>query len=146
MAGDDEDYVYDEDSGDVLDEVPVSVRFLVNEAGFEDEDEDWVGEGIRSSLTVWVQVGEPDRDSGFAVDFADSWAVGSTHVSATKSDDGDRGGEELEETAAPSSRLATTGSSIVALVTAAVVAVGGGAAASFLARKRTTAMDDQIED
>lgn len=138
--------VFDEASGDLLDEVPVSVRFLVNESGFEDEDEDWVGEGIRSSLTVWVQVGEPDRDNGFAVDFADSWAIGATHVSATKSDDGDRGGEELEETAAPSSRLATTGSSIVALVTAAVVAVGGGAAASFLARKRTTAMDDQIED
>ncbi|QRN81006.1 MAG: hypothetical protein JK586_05785 [Nocardiopsis sp. BM-2018] len=131
--------------GETTAEVPVSIRFLVNEHDFDDANEDWEGEGIRSSLTVWVQVGDPELGNGFAVDFADSWAIGSTRIAATAPDKGERG-EGQEETAAPSTRLATTGSSLVALVTAAVVAVGGGAAATFLARKRTTAMDDQIED
>ncbi|WP_051049605.1 hypothetical protein [Nocardiopsis ganjiahuensis] len=136
--------VLDQD-GEALAEVPVSVRFLVNEYAFEDEDDDWEGEGIRSSLTVWVQVGDPGVENGFAVNFADSWAIGSTHVSATEPGKDERG-EGQQEVAAPNTRLATTGSSIVALITAAVVAVGGGTAATFLARKRTTAMDDQIED
>ncbi|MBB5493357.1 hypothetical protein HNR07_004494 [Nocardiopsis metallicus] len=134
-----------DDQGDTTVEVPVSIRFLVNEHDFDDENEDWEGEGIRSSLTVWVQVGDPELGYGFSVDFADSWALGSTHAAATAPGKGERG-EGQRETAAPSTRLATTGSSVVALVTAAVVAVGGGAAATFLARKRTTAMDDQIED
>ncbi len=136
--------VLDEDGGTVA-EVPVSVRFLVNEHVFEDEYKDWEGQGIRSSLTVWVQVGDRGAENGFAVDFADSWAIGSTRVSADESTSGERG-EGQREVSAPDGRLATTGSSIVGLVTAAAVAVGGGAAATFLARKRTTAMDDQIED
>jgi hypothetical protein len=134
-----------DDQGETTAEVPVSIRFLANEHTFDDENEDWDGEGIRSSLTVWVQVGDPELDNGFAVDFADSWAIGSTHIAATEPGKGERG-EGQREIAVPSTRLATTGSSIVALVTAAGVAVGGGAAATFLARKRTTAMDDQIED
>ena len=134
-----------DDRGEPAAEVPVSIRFLVNEHTFDDENEDWDGKGIRSSLTVWVQVGDPGLDNGFAVDFADSWAIGSTHVAATEPGKGERG-EGQREIAVPSTRLATTGSSVVALVTAAGVAVGGGAAATFLARKRTTAMDDQIED
>lgn len=134
-----------DEEGETLAEVPVSVRFLVNEHAFDDDDEAWEGEGVRSSLTVWVQVGAPELGQGFAVDFADSWAIGSTHISANTPGKGERG-EGEQEVAAPSKRLATTGSSLAALVTAAVVAVGGGAAATFLARKRTTAMDDQIED
>lgn len=134
-----------DDEGETLAEVPVSVRFLVNEHAFDDDDEAWEGEGIRSSLTVWVQVGDPGLDNGFAVDFADSWAIGSTHISGEAPGEGERG-EGEQEVAAPGKRLATTGSSIAALFTAAAVAVGGGAAATFLARKRTTAMDDQIED
>lgn len=151
VAGFDGDHMVEEtlevldEEGETLSEVPVSVRFLVNEHVFEDEDEDWEGQGIRSSLTVWVQVGDPELENGFAVDFADSWAIGSTHVSASEPGRGERG-EGQPEVADPNKRLATTGSSLVALVTAAVVAVGGGAAATFLARKRTTAMDDQIED
>lgn len=134
-----------DDQGGTAAEVPVSIRFLVNEHTFDDENEDWDGEGVRSSLTVWIQVGDPRLDNGFAVDFADSWAIGSTHIAAGAPGRGERG-EGQRETAAPSTRLATTGSSVIALVTAATVAVGGGAAATFLARKRTTAMDDQIED
>jgi hypothetical protein len=151
VVGFDGDHVAEEtlevldEKGEALAEVPVSIRFLSNEYTFEDEDEDWEGEGTRSSLTVWVQVGDPGLENGFAVDFADSWAIGSTRVAATAPRAGERG-EGQQEAAAPSQRLATTGSSLVALVTAAVVAVGGGAAATFLARTRTTAMDDQIED
>lgn len=140
--------------GEIAEEVPVSVRFIEHESGFEDDQEGWRGEGVRSALTVWVQVGDPAAENGFAVDFADAWAIGSTH--ATETENGDEGGERAErgergekpdeEEAAPSRRLATTGSSIAALITAAVVAVGGGATATFLARKRTTAMDDRIED
>lgn len=140
--------------GETAEKVPVSVRFIEHESGFEDDQEGWKGEGVRSALTVWVQVGDPAAENGFAVDFADTWAIGSTH--ATETENGDEGGERAErgergekpgeEAAAPSRRLATTGSSIAALITAAVVAVGGGATATFLARKRTTAMDDRIED
>ncbi|MGW8436448.1 hypothetical protein ACWGKS_14945 [Nocardiopsis sp. NPDC055879] len=141
--------------GETAEEVPVSVRFIEHESGFEDDQEGWRGEGVRSALTVWVQVGDPAAENGFAVDFADAWAIGSTHTTELESDDeggeraerGERGEKPEEEAAAPSRRLlATTGSSIAALITAAVVAVGGGAAATFLARKRTTAMDDRIED
>ncbi len=134
-----------DERGRTLVEVPVSVRFVTSSGTFDDEDEDWEGEGVRSSFSVSVQVGDPELGQGFTVDFADSWAIGSTHIAADAPGEGERG-EGERETASASQRLATTGSSLVALVTAAVVAVGGGAAATFLARKRTTAMDDQIED
>lgn len=134
-----------DDDGDVALEVPVNIRFVVNETAFEDEDLDWRGRGVRSWMTVWVQVGEPEEEKGFAVDFADSWVLGSTHTAATPPVPGDKG-DAAGEAARPDNRLATTGSSLAALTTAALVAVGGGSAATFLARKRTTAMDDQIED
>ncbi|WP_241480275.1 hypothetical protein [Nocardiopsis halotolerans] len=142
--------VFDEE-GEVALEVPVSIRFEVSETTFQDEDQDWDGQGIRSWMTVWVQVGGSGKGKGFAVDFADSWALGSVHTETTPPGPGDKGGqkeetEEPEETAGGNGFLATTGSSLAALITAAVVAVGGGSAATFLARKRTTAMDDQIED
>jgi hypothetical protein len=142
--------VFDED-GDVVLEVPVRIRLEANETAFQDQDEDWRGQGIRSWMTVWVQVGEAGREKGFAVDFADAWALGSTYAAATPPSPGDKGDPEGSErpeevTAGDDNRLATTGSSLAALVTAAVVAVGGGAAATFLARDRTTAMDDRIED
>ncbi|SIO91257.1 hypothetical protein [Nocardiopsis sp. JB363] len=140
--------------GETAEEVPVSIRFIEHESRFEDDQEGWKGEGVRSALTVWVQVGDPEDQNGFAVDFADAWAIGSVHGTETGGDDGEdervergeRGEKPEDEAAAPSGRLATTGSSIAALITAAVVAVGGGASATFLARKRTTAMDDRIED
>lgn len=135
-----------DDEGALVEEVPVSVRFLANETTFEDEDEDWVGEGIRASLTAWVQVGDPEDDTGFAVDFADSWAIGSIHDMADAPEQDQEGDEGAEEATGTDTRLAATGSSIAALVTAAVIAVGGGSAATFLARKRTTALDDRIED
>lgn len=134
-----------DEKGGTLAEVPVSVRFVASSDAFDDEDEDWEGEGVRSSLSVLVQVGDPEQARAFAVDFADAWAIGSTHIAPDAPGEGERG-EGERETAAASQRLATTGSSLAALVTAAVVAVGGGATATFLARKRTTAMDDQIED
>ncbi|WP_431872882.1 hypothetical protein [Nocardiopsis eucommiae] len=134
-----------DERGRTLVEVPVSVRFVTSADTFDDVDEDWEGEGVRSSFSVSVRVGDPALGQGFTVDFADSWAIGSTHIAADAPGEGERG-EGERETPAASQRLATTGSSLVALVTAAVVAVGGGAAATFLARKRTTAMDDQIED
>lgn len=137
--------LFDEDGGVAL-SVPVSVRFVVNETTFEDEDASWDGEGVRSWMTVWVQVGDAEDEQGFAVDFADSWALGSTYDATSPPVPGDKGGAEEEVAARPDHRLATTGSSLAALITAAVVAVGGGAAATFLARKRTTAMDDQIGD
>lgn len=139
--------VFDAD-GETIDEVPVSIRFLVQESTFEDDHEDWEGQGIRSALTVWVQVGAPQDGNGFAIDFADVWAIGSTHAAGAKADPGDdeRAESAQDRVPAPSSRLATTGSSVAALITAAIVAVGGGASATFLARKRTTAMDDRIED
>lgn len=139
--------VFDAD-GEAVDEVPVSIRFLVQESTFEDDHEDWEGQGVRSALTVWVQVGAPEDGNGFAIDFADVWAIGSTHVAGAKADSGDdeRAEPAQDRVPAPSSRLATTGSSVAALITAAVVAVGGGVSATFLARKRTTAMDDRIED
>lgn len=127
--------------------IPVSVHFVVNESEFEDEDTEWEGAGARSWLTAWVQIGGPDGDSRFAVDLADSWALGSTHVfesgaSSPESKDGEAGVEEH-----PVSRLPTTGGdSLAAVLTAACVAVGGGCAAIYLARGRTTAMDDRIED
>ncbi|WP_307851341.1 hypothetical protein [Nocardiopsis sp. MG754419] len=134
--------------GATVDEVPVGVRFIEHESTFEDDQEDWEGEGVRSALTVWVQIGDPEDENGFAVDFADVWAIGSTHAVDAREGGGneERGETSADEAAAPSPRLATTGSSIAALITAAVVAVGGGASATFLARKRTTAMDDRIED
>ncbi|WP_435107879.1 hypothetical protein [Nocardiopsis synnemataformans] len=142
--------VFDED-GDVALEVPVRIRFEANETTFRDQDEDWDGQGIRSWMTVWVQVGEVGQERGFAVDFADAWALGSTYAATTPPSPGDKGDPEEEsprpeEAAGDDNRLATTGSSLAALITAAVVAVGGGAAATFLARNRTTAMDDRIED
>ncbi|MEE2039425.1 hypothetical protein Q8791_19585 [Nocardiopsis sp. CT-R113] len=136
-----------DEKGDVALSVPVSVRFVANETTFEDEDADWDGKGIRSWMTAWVQVGDPEEEQGFAVDFADSWALGSTYAASAPPVPGDKGEAAGEDTAArPDNRLATTGSSLAGLITAAVVAVGGGAAATFLARKRTTAMDDQIGD
>ncbi len=142
--------VFDED-GDVALEVPVRIRFEANETTFQDQDEDWDGQGIRSWMTVWVQVGEVGQERGFAVDFADAWALGSTYAATTPPSPGDKGDPEEEsprpeEVAGDDNRLATTGSSLAALITAAVVAVGGGAAATFLARNRTTALDDRIED
>ncbi|MEU1715305.1 hypothetical protein [Nocardiopsis dassonvillei] len=142
--------VFDED-GDVALEVPVRIRFEANETTFRDQDEDWDGRGSRSWMTVWVQVGEVGQERGFAVDFADAWALGSTYAATTPPSPGDKGDPEEEsprpeEAAGDDDRLATTGSSLAALITAAVVAVGGGAAATFLARDRTTAMDDRIED
>lgn len=137
--------VVDED-GDVVLQVPVSVRFAAAETAFGDEDPDWEGRGSRSWMTVWVQVGEPREEKGFAVDFADSWALGSTRAADTSPVPGDKdgGSGETGEAAGDDGRLATTGGSLVGLVTAAVVAVGGGTAATLLARKRTTAMDDRI--
>lgn len=142
--------VLDED-GDTALEVPVHIRFEANETTFQDRDEDWDGQGIRSWMTVWVQVGEAGQEKGFAVDFADAWALGSTYAATTPPSPGDKGdpedeSERPEEVAGDDNRLATTGSSLAALITAAVVAVGGGAAATFLARNRTTAMDDRIEN
>ncbi|WP_235432123.1 hypothetical protein [Nocardiopsis sp. RV163] len=142
--------VFDED-GDVALEVPVRIRFEANETTFRDQDEDWDGRGSRSWMTVWVQVGEVGRERGFAVDFADAWALGSTYAATTPPSPGDKGTTDEEsprpeEAAGDDNRLATTGSSLAALITAAVVAVGGGAAATFLARDRTTAMDDRIGD
>lgn len=136
--------------GEVLETVPVSVRFTATEATFDDVDEDWTGEGVRTALTVWIEVGE-DEDDVISVDFADAWALGSTFGDAVGAPDptdreADPGPSPSATPAATDNRLATTGSSLAALVTAAVVAVGGGAAATFLARKRTTALDDQIED
>ncbi|RKS06126.1 hypothetical protein DFP74_1749 [Nocardiopsis sp. Huas11] len=138
------------EDGDVLETVPVSVRFAATEATFDDEDRDWTGKGVRTALTVWIQVGE-DVEDVLSVDFADAWALGSTFGDAVGSPDPTdrRTDASPNPTSAPKatdSRLATTGSSLAALVTAAVVAVGGGAAATFLARKRTTALDDQIGD
>ncbi|MFJ6017911.1 hypothetical protein ACIQFP_01055 [Nocardiopsis alba] len=130
-------------NGRVVEEVPVSVRFLPDEASFDDEHEKGRGEGIRSSLTVSVQVGDPEDENGFVVDFAETRASGFGR-------DGVSGEEGVEEAggreAASPHLLATTGGSIAALVTAAAVTVGGGTAATFLARKRTTALDDRIED
>ncbi|WP_369696532.1 hypothetical protein [Nocardiopsis sp. YSL2] len=141
--------VFGED-GEVLETVPVSVRFEAMEATFDDEDQDWAGEGVRTALTVWIQVGEDEEDV-LGVDFADAWALGSTFGETVGSPvptdrDTDPAPSPTTPPAATDNRLATTGSSLAALVTAAVVAVGGGAAATFLARKRTTALDDQIED
>ncbi|MFD6948854.1 MULTISPECIES: hypothetical protein [unclassified Nocardiopsis] len=137
--------VLDED-GDVVLEVPVSVRFVAAETAFGDEDPEWEGRGSRSWVTVWVQVGEPEEEKGFAVDFADSWVLGSTRAASTSPVPGDKGegSAETGDAAGGVGRLATTGGSLAALITAAVVAVGGGSAATFLARKRTTAMDDRI--
>ncbi|MFE9243179.1 hypothetical protein [Nocardiopsis sp. NPDC006938] len=134
-----------DERGDTRAEVPVSIRFVAVSEAFDDEDEDWEGEGVRSALTVSVVVGDPELGQGFTADLADSWAIGSTHIAPEAPGEGERG-EGERETSVASQRLATTGSSLAALVTAAVVAVGGGATATFLARKRTTAMDDQIED
>lgn len=126
--------------------IPVSVHFAANESKFEDEDPEWEGTGARSWLTAWVQVGAPEEDHGFVVELADSWALGSTHVSESgPSPAEDEDGEAAVE-GNPVSRLPTTGGSLAALVTAACVAVGGGCAATYLARGRTTAMDDRIED
>lgn len=128
-------------------EIPVSVHFVVNESEFEDEDAEWEGNGARSWLTAWVQVGAPEEDHGFAVDLADSWALGSTHVSESGSSSPEDKDDEVGTEENPASRLPTTGGdSLAALVTAACVAVGGGCAATYLARGRTTAMDDRIED
>ncbi|WP_223830412.1 hypothetical protein [Nocardiopsis quinghaiensis] len=136
--------VFDED-GDVALQVPVSVRFVAGETAFGDEDPDWEGRGSRSWMTVWVQVGEPEEEKGFAMDFADSWVLGSVRAESTSPVPGDKGDAETEEASGGDGRLATTGGSLAALITAAVVAVGGGATATFLARKRTTAMDDRID-
>ncbi|NYJ35721.1 hypothetical protein [Nocardiopsis aegyptia] len=140
------------EDGEVLETVPVSVRFEATEATFDDQDEDWTGEGVRTALTVWIQVGDDEEDV-LGVDFADAWALGSTFGDAVgapgptdRSADPSPSPSPSTTPAATDNRLATTGSSLAALVTAAVVAVGGGAAATFLARKRTTALDDQIED
>ncbi|WP_369800926.1 hypothetical protein [Nocardiopsis sp. NRRL B-16309] len=149
VAVDDTLEVLDEE-GEVLRTVPVSVRFAATEAAFDDDDEDWAGQGVRTALTVWIQVGEDEEDV-LSVDFADAWALGSTFGDAVGTPDPTDRDDDPTPTptsapAATDGRLATTGSSLAALVTAAVVAVGGGAAATFLARKRTTALDDQIED
>lgn len=137
--------VFDED-GELLEEVPVGVHFVVSESTFDDDDEDWRGEGVRSWLTVWIQAGDVEGEDGFAVDLADSWALGSLYNEDSPASGRGSGGEEMVEETTSGGNLATTGSSLTALVTAAIVAVGGGTAATFLARKRTTAMDDQIED
>jgi hypothetical protein len=137
-----------DDEGEVVETVPVSVRFAATEATFEDGDRDWTGKGVRTALTVWIQVGEDEEDA-LGVDFADAWALGSTFGEGGSPSPTDRDaspGPSPTAPAASDNRLATTGSSLAALVTAAVVAVGGGAAATFLARKRTTALDDHIED
>ncbi|WP_232832075.1 hypothetical protein [Nocardiopsis sp. FIRDI 009] len=149
--------------GSVIDEVVVRVGIAVNEAVFEDEDEDWDGRGVRSWLTVWVQVGEEDGDR-LVVDFAEARVLGSTYDTDASPTPGDGDptaspGPTPTPDASPTPtpkptrtedpserRLATTGGSLAALVVAAVVAVGGGTTATFLARKRTTAMDDRIED
>ncbi|WP_236567945.1 MULTISPECIES: hypothetical protein [unclassified Nocardiopsis] len=128
--------------GDVVSEVPVSVTFAVGENTFGDQDPDWEGQGVRSWLSVRVQIGETD----FSMGFADSWALASTYASTASPVPGDKGEGSPEEASGWNGRLATTGGSLAALVTAALVAVGGGSAATFLARKRTTALDDQIGD
>lgn len=136
--------IFDKD-GELVDEVLVSVHFVVNESIFEDDDEDWRGEGVRSWLTVWIQAGDTEDEDGFVVDLADSWALGSLYDEVSPPPERGTAGGAVEESTS-GGNLATTGSSLTALVTAAIVAVGGGTAATLLARKRTTAMDDQIED
>src|SRR5699024_5610036 len=63
----------------LVEEGPVGVRFVVNESSFQDEDEGWQGEGVRSWLTVWIQVGDMEGEDGFVFDLADSWARGSLY-------------------------------------------------------------------
>ncbi|MCY9786199.1 hypothetical protein KIK06_20095 [Nocardiopsis sp. EMB25] len=145
--------------GSVIEEVGVSVGIAINEATFEDGDEGWDGRGVRSWLTVWVQVGEADEEDGdrLVVDFAETRVLGSTHDPAASPTPDPTPDPTSSATPTPSPkptptedpsdrRLATTGGSLAALVVAAVVAVGGGTTATFLARKRTTAMDDRIGD
>ena len=136
--------IFDEE-GRLVEEVPIGVHFVVNESTFEDDDEDWQGKGVRSWLTVWIQVGDMEGEDGFVFDLADSWALGSLYDGDSPALEKESGDEVVEENTS-GGNLATTGSSLAALVTAAIVAVGGGGAATFLARKRTTAMDDRIED
>ncbi|MDE3724698.1 hypothetical protein PWG71_25205 [Nocardiopsis sp. N85] len=135
-----------DEEGEVIEEVPVAVRFLRTQETFDDQDPDWRGQGTRSRLTVSVRVGDADDGNGFAVDFADSWALGSTYVAGASASPDDRSGSSPQAQERSNGDLAMTGGSLAALVTAAVVAIGGGSAATFLARKRTTAMDDRIED
>ncbi|WP_083678596.1 hypothetical protein [Nocardiopsis sp. CNR-923] len=151
-----------DDEGTVIEELRVRVGFAVNESEFEDEDEGWDGHGVRTWLTVWVQVDTADSEDAdrLVVEFAQARALGSTHEPGATGDpgDGDRspspsppGGPASTPQPDPArdrsdNRLATTGGSLVALVVAAVVAVGGGTTATLLARKRTTALDDRIED
>src|SRR5699024_12180615 len=68
--------IFDEE-GQLVEEVPVGVHFVVNESTFEDDDEDWQGKGVRSWLTVWIHVGDMEGEDGFVFDLADSWALGS---------------------------------------------------------------------
>lgn len=139
--------VVDEEGETVL-EVPVAVHFASVQETFDDEDPDWRGQGARSRLSVTVNVGEAEDGNGLTVDFADSWALGSTYAAdsgASPSPDG-RTGTAPQAQQRPGNDLAMTGSSLAALVTAALVAIGGGSAATFLARKRTSAMDDRIGD
>src|SRR5699024_12663497 len=82
---------------------------------------------------------------GFACDLSDSLALCSCYDGGSPALEKESGDEVVEDNTS-GGNLATTGSSLTALVTAAIVAVGGGGAATFLARKRTTAMDDRIED
>ncbi|MFL1379052.1 MULTISPECIES: hypothetical protein [unclassified Nocardiopsis] len=139
--------VMDEDGETVL-EVPVAVHFARVQETFDDEDPDWRGQGARSRLSVTVSVGDTADHNGFSVDFADSWALGSTYAagSGTSPSPGDRASSAPQAQPRSNNNLAMTGSSLAALVTAALVAIGGGSTATFLARKRTSAMDDRIGD
>jgi hypothetical protein len=139
--------VMDEDGKTVL-EVPVAVHFARVQETFDDEDPDWRGQGARSRLSVTVSVGDAADHNGFSVDFADSWALGSTYAAGAGASPspGDRASSAPQAQPRSNNNLAMTGSSLAALITAALVAIGGGSTATFLARKRTSAMDDRIGD
>ncbi|WP_306369070.1 hypothetical protein [Nocardiopsis sp. CC223A] len=139
--------VMDEEGETVL-EVPVAVHFARVQDSFDDEDPDWRGRGARSRLSVTVNVGDAEDGNGFAVDFADSWALGSTYAAGpgTSPTPDERTDTAPQAQQRSNNDLAMTGSSLAALVTAALVAIGGGSTATFLARKRTSAMDDRIGD
>ena len=139
--------VMDEEGRTVL-EVPVAVHFARIQESFDDEDPDWQGKGSRSRLNVTVHIGGTGGEGGFSVDFADSWALGSTYAAGSGSPPSADGENRTTPQAQQHSggSLALTGSSLAALATAALVAIGGGSTATFLARKRTSAMDDRIGD
>ncbi|CAL9511786.1 hypothetical protein SUDANB121_03673 [Nocardiopsis dassonvillei] len=132
--------------GETVRQVPVEVGFARVQETFDDEDPDWRGKGARSRLVVSVSVGGAGDGNGFSVDFADSWALGSTYAAGASPSPSGRVDTSPQAQERSNNSLAMTGSSLAALITAALVAVGGGSTATFLARKRTSAMDDRLGD